>query len=244
MRMASCPVPNPRLVASLAAAAISIGMLAVLVWPRTAAAYGLLSRLDHVVVIAHASADRREARWKEWRAGDAPALEHSGRYGTVFPAADALPNHTLTPGALNPAVTQADLRETICRPGGYTRSIRPPERVTERLKREQIRQYAYPEQMGRDAGRLSNYEEDHLVSLELGGSPDSPRNLWPEPHHVIGGWGSYVKDQLENRLHRMVCRDQISLAAAQHLIATDWIAAYQRYVSPTPVQKRSHRYGG
>ena len=91
---------------------------------------------------------------------------------------------------------------------------------------------------------MRDYEEDHLISLELGGSPSSPRNLWPEPHHVIGGWGSYTKDKLENRLHSMVCHGQISLAEAQHEIATDWIAAYKRDIGPTPVKGRGHRQGG
>lgn len=171
-------------------------------------------------------------------------IQSSGRYGLVFPRSDALPNPRLTPGALNPAVTQANIHETICRPGGYTRSIRPDEHYTEQLKREGIRQYGYVQSMGRDAFRFSNYEEDHLVSLELGGSPDSPQNLWPEPHHVIGGWGSYAKDKLENRLHSLVCRGQIPLAEAQYDIAHDWVAAYKKYIGATPDQSRSHRYGG
>lgn len=194
--------------------------------------------------------DRRSGDWGDARrsgdgqAGDGQDIAHSGRMGLVFPEADALPNPQLTPGALNPNVTQENLRETICRPGGYTRSIRPDEAYTERLKREQIRQYGYVQQMGKDAYRLREYEEDHLISLELGGSPDSPQNLWPEPHHVIGGWGSYAKDKLENRLHSLVCSGRITLAQAQHAIATNWIAAYKQYVGPTPDQARSHRYGG
>ncbi len=143
-------------------------------------------------------------------------------YHTVFPLRDALPNARLTPGALNPAVTQSDLYRTIC-VRGYTRRIRPPEPYTERLKRRQIRTYRYPDHWLRD------YEEDHLIPLELGGSPTSPRNLWPEPHYVVGGWGSYRKDRLENRLNHLVCRGQLSLAAARRMIAANWIAAYRRY---------------
>jgi len=101
-----------------------------------------------------------------------------------------LPNPRLTPGALNPDVTQANIDSTIC-VRGWTRTIRPPERYTERLKRRQIREYGYADR------RLSHYEEDHLISLELGGSPTDPRNLWPEPHHVAGGWGSFTKDRLK-----------------------------------------------
>ena len=29
---------------------------------------------------------------------------------------------------------------------------------------------------------MSDYQEDHLISLELGGNPTDPRNLWPEPY--------------------------------------------------------------
>src|SRR5690348_7270852 len=65
-----------------------------------------------------------------------------GRYSVVFGMDQALPNHQLTPGAYNPAVTQGDIRETIC-VRGYTKTIRPPEKYTERLKRMGIRKYGY-----------------------------------------------------------------------------------------------------
>ena len=143
------------------------------------------------------------------------------------PLRDALPNPSMTPGALNPAVTQANIHETIC-VRGYTRTIRPPEWYTERLKRAQIRAYGYRDRWLRD------YEEDHDVSIELAGSPTSPRNLWPEPYDVVGGWGAHAKDRLENRLNHLVCRGRLSLAAAQRAIATNWIAAYRRYLGPVP----------
>lgn len=164
--------------------------------------------------------------------------ETQGRYAVVFPASAELPNPKLTPGALNPAVTQANIDETICRRGGYTRSIRPEVSYTENLKRQGIQQYGYSDH------RLRDYEEDHLISLELGGSPTSPQNLWPEPHHVVGGWGSYAKDRLENRLHSLVCKHQMPLAQAQHAIATNWVAAYQQVIGGNPSSQRTHRYGG
>ena len=161
-------------------------------------------------------------------------VEAEGRYSVVFPLQAAMPNPTLTPGATNPAVTQDNLDETICRKGGYTKSIRPPEAYTAKLKREQIREYGYSDY------RMRDYEEDHLISLELGGSPDSPKNLWPEPHHVIGGWGSYAKDKLENRLHKLLCQGRIHLNEAQREIATNWIDAYKRYIGPAPDERRGH----
>lgn len=93
---------------------------------------------------------------------------------------------------------------------------------------------------------MYDYEEDHLISLELGGSPDNPKNLWPEPHHVIGGWGSYAKDELENKLHKMVCQGQMSLGQAQHVIAGNWIEAYRRLIGSTPTyagDRHSHSHG-
>jgi len=167
-------------------------------------------------------------------ATNAGGVSADGRYAAVAPDSAALPNPKLTPGALNPAVTQLDLDETICRRGGYTKSIRPPENYTHDLKVKQIREYGYSDT------RLYDYEEDHLISLELGGSPDSSKNLWPEPHHVIGGWGSYAKDKLENRLHALVCHGEISLAQAQHEIATDWISSYKAHIGAVPNDERSH----
>ena len=152
-----------------------------------------------------------------------PAWHHWHHYTRTFPASDALPDPSLTPGALNPTVTQADIYSTICA-RGWTRTVRPPEAYTEQIKRQQIREYGYRDRWLRD------YEEDHLVPLELGGSPSSPRNLWPEPHYVAGGWGAYRKDRLENWLNHLVCRRRITLAAARRAIARDWIAAYRHFM--------------
>ncbi len=48
-----------------------------------------------------------------------------------------LPDGTCTPGAIDPAVTQANLRETICKPG-YTKTVRPPVNETNAAKRGQF----------------------------------------------------------------------------------------------------------
>jgi len=132
-----------------------------------------------------------------------------------------LPNPMRTPGATNPAVTQANIQQTICVPG-YSRSIRPPEDYTERLKRAQIRAYGYRDRYLRD------YEEDHLIPLSIGGSPTDPRNLWPEPRH--GRWNARKKDRLEYVLYKKVCRGEISLRDAQQGIRTHWPDLYREYV--------------
>ncbi|MEZ0069652.1 hypothetical protein ABIA32_005699 [Streptacidiphilus sp. MAP12-20] len=52
-----------------------------------------------------------------------------------------LPDPRCTPGAVNPAVTQANLRQTLCRRGGYTASVRPPKGVTDAEKRLNAKSY-------------------------------------------------------------------------------------------------------
>ncbi len=167
----------------------------------------------------------RHHRWHHWH--------RNGARAPVHPLAQALPNPRLTPGATNPAVTQADIHQTIC-VRGYAQSIRPPERYTERLKRIQIREYGYTDR------KIWHYEEDHLVPLSVGGSPTSPKNLWPQPHEVVDGWGSYAKDRLESQLHWLVCHRGLPLATAQRAILTNWIAAYKKYVGPVPDNRKLH----
>ncbi len=125
---------------------------------------------------------------------------------------------SLHPGAISPAVTQANIQSTICS-YGYTDSVRPPESVSEPEKEASLAAYG-------DAGPLHDYEYDHLVPLELGGAANDPRNLWPEKR----GASPNPKDELEDRLNEMVCAGQIPLATAQREIARDWVAAYRRLI--------------
>ena len=131
-----------------------------------------------------------------------------------------LPDSKLTPGVTNPKVTAQSIDVTICVPG-YTKTIRPPASFTDQLKKKQIKQYGYKDR------NPSHYEEDHLISLELGGNPTDPKNLWPQPRNIA--MGAAQKDKLENELHKRVCAKQITLHEAQHEIATDWVGAYKKY---------------
>jgi len=140
----------------------------------------------------------------------------------VVPAGVVLPDRARTPGATNAAVTQATIWTTIC-VTGWTATIRPPSSYTTTLKRNQLASgYTYKGDL-----KLGDYEEDHLISLELGGSPTSVLNLWPEPYVAEG---AHVKDKVENKLHTLVCDGAVTLRAAQHAIATDWWTAYVKYV--------------
>ena len=109
---------------------------------------------------------------------------------------------TMTPGVLNPDVTQATIGSTIC-VRGWTRTIRPPSDYTSRLKVEQMRAYGL-------GGSTSDYQEDHLISLELGGHSSDPRNLWPEPEPRAS-----EVDRIENELNDKVCRGELTLQEAQ-----------------------------
>jgi hypothetical protein len=142
----------------------------------------------------------------------------------VDPSSGAiLPNSVRTPGATNTNVTQDDIGSTIC-VRGWTATIRPPATYTTGLKKQQL---ATGYTLGGDTA-TGDYEEDHLVSLELGGSPTSPLNLWPEPYSSPDG--ARVKDQLENKLRALVCAGTIQLSTAQTAIATNWWIAYETYI--------------
>jgi hypothetical protein len=109
---------------------------------------------------------------------------------------------TRTPGVVNPDVRQETIGQTIC-VRGWTRTVRPPTDYTSGVKEQQMREYGL-------GGSPSAYQEDHLISLELGGHPTDPRNLWPEPRPH-----AEEVDKIENELNRKVCSGQLTLAEAQ-----------------------------
>jgi hypothetical protein len=179
-----------------------------------------------------ASSTRVSAPARARTSKPAPATTVGGDVITV--AGVILPNRARTPGAINAAVTQGSISHTIC-VSGWTQTIRPSSSYTTSLKEQQLASgYAYHG----DANR-SDYEEDHLISLELGGSADSPLNLWPEPYAAIGG--ARVKDKIENKLDALVCSGSISLATAQRAIAGNWYTAYQTYIgTPATTTPTTH----
>src|SRR5579875_1962927 len=125
--------------------------------------------------------------------------------------ASFLPNPQLTPGDTLPVTVQ-----DICVPG-YARKVR---NVPIEVKRQVYQEY------GIYHHRPGEYEVDHLISLELGGS-NSIKNLWPQSYKTQP-WNAHVKDKLENALHADVCSNKVDLKTAQQEIASDWIGAYKR----------------
>src|SRR3954470_18487277 len=137
------------------------------------------------------------------------------------PQAD-MPNPKLTPGVV---LTTNTAR--VCTPG-YSAAVRdvPTSESDAVYARYHVVHVPYA------------HEVDHLISLELGGS-NAIGNLWPEPYAVR--WGARTKDVLENRLHDLVCSHALSLPTAQHLEATDWVAAYRRFVGKPTIAQSPHR---
>ncbi len=109
----------------------------------------------------------------------------------------------MTPGALNPDVTQASIRDDDLREGldahGPAAGLLH-ERAQASFSCRSTASTAHP----------SGYQEDHLISLELGGNPSDPRNLWPEPYPRAA-----QVDQIENQLNALICSGTITLAEGQ-----------------------------
>jgi hypothetical protein len=155
----------------------------------------------------------------------------------------ALSAHALTTPArlpdpkLTPGVAANVSAEQLCKKSFHTADVRT---VTTAQKNEVYRRYGLKANTGYCAKRpyktkprgktpgrtiMQGCEVDHLISLELGGANDV-NNLWPQPYPENPG--AHEKDKLENWLHRPVCAGKISLSDAQHRIATNWYAEYQR----------------
>jgi hypothetical protein len=127
-----------------------------------------------------------------------------------------LPDPNCTPGEIDPSVVQDNIFTTVCH-AGYTQTVRPPVSYTNNLKKQQIADYGYQDV------NMKDYEEDHFISLELGGSPTDPKNLWPEPHPSTN-----EKDLVENYLHSQVCSGKLTLNQAQREITKNWYVVYQQ----------------
>lgn len=136
--------------------------------------------------------------------------------------ADIYPELTITPGVAASDVTQENIRTTICTPGFTQPPRRPPSSYTDNLKVVGFDQYGLSDR------KKSDYEEDHLISLELGGDPKDAKNLWPEAYHAsIPDGGARYKDKVEKYLNLQVCHGQMTLADAQNAIVADWYKVYQ-----------------
>lgn len=144
------------------------------------------------------------------------------------------PDRALTPGAVDPAVSDADICEHDWAPGdppqrgGDETYLKAARHTSAHLKDAVFAEYHLTNP--HDGGHA--WEVDHLVPLGLGGR-DVKENLWPESR-VGEGMNAWAKDRLEYRLYRLVCNpppgaSHVPLAQAQAAFRIDWVAAYRRY---------------
>ena len=129
------------------------------------------------------------------------------------------PDSAQTPGTPNPDITQGNIAVNICNSGWSTSSIRPSTSVTSRIKTQTMKAYGF-------ADSPTDYELDHLISLQNGGCPDCVKNLWPEAYGDVdhpmtqvqrASWnrdnpgstgvlpGALEKDTVENHVHDEIC---------------------------------------
>jgi len=135
--------------------------------------------------------------------------------GRICVAQGPLPDQICSPGDIFPDAT-ADI---ICQKG-YSASVR---NVSQDLKDQVYAEY------GIKTHKAYEYEVDHIISLELGGSNDI-KNLYPEAAVPVPGY--HEKDSYENYLHKQVCIGNITLREAQRMIATDWYSYWMAAGQP------------
>jgi hypothetical protein len=137
------------------------------------------------------------------------------------PGADGLPT---VPGVSNPAVTQANIQQTICVPG-WAAKQRPPSSYTEKIK------FALMDKARIPRTDSSKYELDHDHSIEDGGSPTDPNNLWLEPY--FGPLNAHQKDRVETLVKHLICTGKMPLSAAGPALQ-NWPATYRARIGPLP----------
>ncbi|ARN80065.1 hypothetical protein [Methylocystis bryophila] len=130
---------------------------------------------------------------------------------------------------LDVAVDQATIQDTICS-RGWAETVRPPLSVSNTIKRAKLRESGISED------DTAMFDLDYKIPLELGGSPDDPRNRelrkWPEAmeKHVadVCLWGD-------------VCARRLTLDEARHRIWKDWRAEEESCASAAPIGGRGAR---
>lgn len=144
-----------------------------------------------------------------------------GRSADQLVAAHVLPDPAAAPGVINPAVTPATTRTTIC-VHGWTATVRPPTSFTDKV-RNRLTPTGHKPLEG---------ELDHRLSIEDGGAPADPANLWWMIY--ADRYGARVKDVLETKLSRAVCAGKMPLEEARAALLGNWLTAYERYVGSLP----------
>lgn len=136
---------------------------------------------------------------------------------SLFDLASAQDRHSHLP---NPKLTPGDALNLIADDLCDRERTDLEDNLSVKVKRQVFDRYGIgPSQTG--------YNIDHLIPVKLGGS-SSLKNLWPQP--ISGQWNHNRKNQLERRLHKMVCNGLLDLRQAQEEISLEWVKAYKKYI--------------
>jgi len=140
--------------------------------------------------------------------------------GTAF--ADDVPDASKTPGLARSGLSKA----TIC----ATKWGKDERHVTQAMKDKVFSLYGYSGYQDKRCvpdPNVKTCEIDHLISREVGGA-DDVSNLWPQAYGSTP-WNAHLKDKLENRLHKELCKGNITLQEARDSLTNDWRIAYRKY---------------
>jgi hypothetical protein len=130
------------------------------------------------------------------------------------------PDTVLTPGASR-TVDKADICNT------KTGTVRD---VDDALKQQVRMRYSLASKHDKWCSGTEGCEIDHLIPLTIGGANDI-KNLWPQNYDRGVEWNAHVKDKLEVRMHTLICKNGADPATLQQEIASDWVAAYKKYMT-------------
>ena len=137
-------------------------------------------------------------------------------FSLLAPALTQEPSYHMPDPSLTPGATIDVTSDDLCASGFRS----PARKIPVSVKGQAFSKYSL-------AANAVGDNVDNLIPTSLGGS-NSIKNLWPQP--LSGRWNYYLKNKLERRLRKMVCRGELDLKKAQEEIATDWVRAYMKYL--------------
>lgn len=175
------------------------------------------------------------------KAHDTIDADHDGVYCETLPCPCAKPTphrpRVGPPIALHRRTKSSGCRlrgplpDPACTPGSHFRDATPrvfcKSGYTSLLRNvTAAKEAAVYAEYGVASHRPGQYEVDHLIPLEAGGS-NSIANLFPEAARPRPGF--HEKDRVEDQLHARVCDDHADYRSLQRQIARDWTRLYRRW---------------
>lgn len=116
------------------------------------------------------------------------------------------------PGALD-AAAAGRIGQTTCSEAWVAAAsrVRPPPNTRDKL----LIEYGLP-------GNPTGYAVAHVIPVKDGGSPTSPRNLYPLA--LSGYGGQETRARVADKLHDEICEHKITVAQAARTLEGDWLS--------------------